>query len=78
MQLDYVKDTHILFCCELNSLRASKSLYIILSVLQPLHKIYVLSLQKVFIDFVCQSRHWLKSDRLYLLKWYGGFGLVHI
>ena len=36
------------------------------------------SLQKVFIDFVWQSRHYVKSDILYLHKSQGGLGLVHI
>ena len=43
-----------------------------------LHKIILSSLQKVFIDFVWQGRYWVKSDRLYLHKSYGGLGLVHI
>ena len=59
-----------------NSLCASKLWYIIL-VLQPPPN-YISSLQKVFIDFVWQVRHWFKSDRLYLRKSYGGLGLVHI
>ena len=37
---------------------------------------YISSLQNVFIDFVWQGRYWLKSDRLYLYKSYGGLGLV--
>ena len=36
------------------------------------------SLPKVLIDFVRQGCHWIKSDRLYLHKLYGGLGLVHI
>ena len=39
---------------------------------------YIPSLQKVFIDFVWQGRHWVKSDILYLCKSQGGLGLVHI
>ena len=59
-----------------NSQCASKLRYII-SVLQPPQN-YISSLQKVFIDFVWQGRHWFKSDKLYLRKSYGGLGLVHI
>ena len=59
-----------------NSLCASKLWYII-SVLQPPHN-YISSLQKVFIDFVWQGRHWIKSDILYSCKSHGGLGLVHI
>ena len=59
-----------------NSLCASKLLYII-SVLQPPQN-YISSLQKAFIDFVWQGRHWVKSDILYLRKSQGGLGLVHI
>ena len=59
-----------------NSLCASKWCYII-SVLQPPQK-YISSLQKAFIDFVWQGRHWAKSDILYLRKSLGGLGLVHI
>ena len=54
-----------------NSLCASKLW------LQPPHN-YISSLQKVFIDFVWQGRHWVKSDILYLRKSQGGLGLVHI
>ena len=36
------------------------------------------SLQSVFIAFVWQGCHWVKSDILYLHKSYGGLGLVHI
>ena len=49
-----------------NSLWASKLLYII-SVLQPPQN-YISSLQKAFIDFIWQGRHWVKSDILYLRK----------
>ena len=49
-----------------NSLCASKLWYII-SVLQPPQN-YISSLQKAFIDFVWQGRHWVKSDILYLCK----------
>ena len=59
-----------------NSLCASKLWYII-SMLQPPQN-YVSSLQKAFIDFVWQGRHWVKSDILYLRKSQGGLGLVHI
>ena len=59
-----------------NSLCASKLWYII-SVLQPPQN-YISSLQKAFIDFVWQGRHWVKSDILYLRKSQGGLGLVHI
>ena len=43
-----------------NSLCASKLWYII-SVLQPPQN-YISSIQRVFIDFVWQGRHWDKSD----------------
>ena len=46
-----------------NSLCASKWWYII-SMLQPPQN-YISSLQKVFIDFVGQGHHWVKSDILY-------------
>ena len=59
-----------------NSLCATKLWYII-SVLQPPQN-YISSLQKAFIDFVWQGRHWVKSDILYLRKSQGGLGLVHI
>ena len=59
-----------------NSLCASKLWYII-SVLQPPQN-YISSLQKAFIDFVWQGRHWVKSAKLYLRKSQGGLGLVHI
>ena len=59
-----------------NSICASKLRYII-SVLQPPQN-YMSPLQKVFIDFLWQGRHWVKSGRLYLRKSYGGLGLVHI
>ena len=39
---------------------------------------YISFLQKVFIDFVWQGRHWVKSDILYLRTSHGGLGLVHI
>ena len=52
-------------------------MWYIISVLQHPYN-YILSLQKVLIDYVWQSRHWVKSDRLYLRKSYGGLGLVHI
>ena len=32
----------------------------------------------LFIDFVWQCRHWVKSDIFYLRKSHGGLGLVHI
>ena len=38
----------------------------------------VTSLQKLFIDFVWQGRHWIRCDLLYLHKSDGGLGLVHI
>ena len=47
-----------------------------ISVLQPPQH-YISSLQKVFIDFVWQCRHWVKSGILYLRKSQGGLGLVH-
>ena len=59
-----------------NSLCVSKLCYII-SVLQPPQN-YISSLQKVFIYFVWQGRHWVKSDILYLRKSQGGLGSVHI
>ena len=59
-----------------NNLCASKLWYII-SVLQPPQN-YISSLQKVFIDFVWQGRHWVKSDILYLRKSQGGLGFVPI
>ena len=59
-----------------NSLCASKLWYIIL-VLQPPQN-YIVSLQKVFIDFVWQGRHWVKSDILYSRKSHDSLGLVHI
>ena len=59
-----------------NSLCASKLWYII-SVLQPPQN-FISSLQKVFIDFVWQGRHWVKSNILYLRKSQGGLGLVYI
>ena len=52
-------------------------LWYIISVLQPPQN-YISSFQKVFIDFVWQGRHWVKSDILYLRKSQGGLGLVHI
>ena len=39
---------------------------------------YISSIQKAFIDFVWQSRHWVKCDILYLRKSHGGLGFVHI
>ena len=59
-----------------NSICASKLWYII-SVLQPPQN-YISFLQKLFINFVWQGRHWVKSDILYLCKAHGGLGLVHI
>ena len=49
----------------------------IISVLQPPQN-YISSLQKVFIDFLWQGRHWVKSDILYLRKSHDGLGLVYI
>ena len=49
-----------------NNICASKLWYII-SVLQPPQN-YTSSLQKVFIDFVWQGRHWVKSDILYYVS----------
>ena len=37
---------------------------------------YISFLQKVFIDFVWQGRHWVKSYILYLRKWHDGLWLV--
>ena len=39
---------------------------------------YISSLQKVFIDFIWQGRHWVKSYILYLCKSHGGLGFVPI
>ena len=59
-----------------NSQCASKLGYII-SVLQPPQN-YISSLQKIFIEFVWQGCHWVKSDILYSRKSQGGLDLVHI
>ena len=59
-----------------NSLCASKFCYII-SVLQHPQN-YISYLQNIFIEFVWQGRHWVKSDILYLRNWQDGLGLVHI
>ena len=59
----------------MNSSCASKWWYV-LSVLQLIQE-YISFLQKIFIDFVWQVRHWSKSDRFYLHGWYGALGLVH-
>ena len=52
-------------------------MWYIISALQPPQN-YISSLQKAFIDFVWQGRHWVKSDILYIRKSPGGLGLVHI
>ena len=59
-----------------NSLCASKCRYIILVLQLPQN--YISPLQKIFIDFKWQGRHWVKSDRLYLHKLYGCLGLVQL
>ena len=58
----------------MNSICASKLWYIIS--VPPQDNISFL--QKVIIDFIWQRRHWVKSDRIYLYKSYGGLGLVNI